>query len=197
MKRQPKREDELREASNHLCYEVYMLRETTELLASGQFKETPLSNALIESFTIHVRALIDFLYGEENVRSSDVIAQDFFAAPDEWEGIRPAPPEPLEKARGRVNKEIVHLTYDRQLVRPELKGWDFRSLAEAILSVVNAFLARVRPNLLGERWRPSAGEVSPPSVSPPTPGGVTDASTPGIGWSRHATTRTDSQVAHG
>ncbi|GEM_PF-771183 len=183
MKRQRKGEDELKEASIHLYYEVWMLRETAALLARGQFQEPALSNALIESFTVHARALIDFLYSKENPLPSDVIAQDFFEAPDEWEKTRPDAPEGLAKARGRVNKEIAHLTYDRQLVRPELKGWAFQALAQDILSVVNVFLTRVRPELLAERWRPAPGETSPPpSAAPPVPGGVTDPSTPGIGW---------------
>lgn len=62
MARTKRNDDELRAASDHLYYEIQMLRSTMALLATGAFGESILSNALIESFTIHARALIHFLY---------------------------------------------------------------------------------------------------------------------------------------
>ncbi len=129
MARRSRNEDELRAASDHLHYEIQMLRGTMTLLATQALGESVLSNALIESFTIHARALIHFLYPSGQVVDSDVLAEDFFDNSERWLATRPEEPTAFGRARGRVNKEIAHLTYDRQLVTPELKGWDLSPLA--------------------------------------------------------------------
>ena len=68
---------ELKEASDHLHYEITMLHGTMLLLATGALGQSVLLNALIESFTIHARALIHFLY-PTNPHQTDVLAEDFF-----------------------------------------------------------------------------------------------------------------------
>ena len=150
----PRSPDELREASNHLFYEIEMLRSTAELLGTGAFGDSQLANALIESFTIHARALIDFLYGERS--RDDVLAEDFFPE-GVWE--RPTPPANLDvdAIRRRVGKEIAHLTYDRQQVTLALKGWNYVEVGNAILRGLEEFAMRVSPDLLGERWPRTGG----------------------------------------
>ena len=182
MARRPRNEDELRAASDHLHYEIQMLRGTMTLLATQAFGESVLSNALIESLTIHARALIHFLYPSGQLADSDVLAEDFFDDSKCWLTIRPEEPTAFGRARGRVNKEIAHLTYDRQLVTPELKGWDFVALGNAILEVLQVFLAAVPRHLLCGRWQQSSAEPGGPvSVEAPlVPGKYkTDVSTPG------------------
>ena len=110
-------------ALEHLNYEIDMLRGTTELLKTGGTGNRILSNACIESFTIHARALMHFLYPVSE-RDSDVLAADFFDDAGYWLKNRPEEPKEFAKARDRVNKEIAHLTYDRQLVTPERKKWN-------------------------------------------------------------------------
>jgi hypothetical protein len=152
MARTPRTDDDLRTASDHLHYEIQMLRGTMMLLATGTTGQSVLSNALIESFTIHARALMHFLYPSEHTHPSDVLAEDFFKAGD-WISRRPVEPAAFSTARGRVNKEIAHLTYDRQLVTPELKGWDFVALGNAILEIIQPFLHAMPQQLLGPRWQ--------------------------------------------
>jgi hypothetical protein len=182
MARTSRNDDELREASDHLYYEIQMLRSTMALLATGAFGESILSNALIESFTIHARALMHFLYPPEHAQSSDVLAEDFFDDAGRWMAIRPEEPAVFGTARGRVNKEIAHLTYDRQLVTPELKGWDFVALGNAILKIVQVFLSAIPKRLLGSRWQQIGAECgSYTSIAPLQVAGEyrTDVSTPG------------------
>jgi hypothetical protein len=79
--------DRLRAMSEHLLYEIEMFAYTTDLLTPEIWRDVPAfmvqgaHNALIESFTIHVRALHDFLYAKP--RAGDASAADYF--PDgEW-----------------------------------------------------------------------------------------------------------------
>lgn len=181
MARTPRTDDELRAASDHLYYEIQMLRGTMALLATGTNGQSVLSNALIESFTIHARALMHFLYPLGRPQPSDVLAENFFDAGD-WMAMRPDEPAVFGTARGRVNKEIAHLTYDRQLVTPELKGWDFVTLGNAILEIMQTFLRAMPQRLLGIRWQQVGTECSSDtSMAPLQVAGKykTDVSTPG------------------
>jgi len=109
-----------------------------------------LSNVLIESFAVHVRNVIDFLY-LGNPKPTDVVAADFFAS-EEWAKIRPCISPRLSAARVRANKEIAHLTTDRITGSPPEKVWDFAGLATEIrplmrLVATNALASRLSPNV--------------------------------------------------
>ena len=77
MPRQLRSDTDLREASNHLHYEVWMLTSSAQAMASGIANNGWLKYALLESFVVHVRGVMDFLYND-NPQPDDVVAQDFF-----------------------------------------------------------------------------------------------------------------------
>lgn len=151
MRRKKRSKDELRGASDCLHYEIWMLTTLARAQSTGIAGNSPLNNALLESFVIHVRVLLDFLYAERP-RSDDVIAEDFLPCPDEWSSIRPPKTELLETIRRRVGKEAAHLTYARLDVTPETKGWEFLAIAEDISRAFNQFMQVVPKELLGSRW---------------------------------------------
>jgi hypothetical protein len=71
--------DELRRVSEHLHYEVQMLLGSAQGLDSETKAEGTLHNALVESFAIHLRNMLDSLWPDKPKRKSDwVIAADFF-----------------------------------------------------------------------------------------------------------------------
>ena len=144
--------EELREASNHLHYEIRMLTSLANGIASGIPGQGPIANALLESFVIHVRAVMDFLYAEKP-QADDVIAEDFYDTPDQWPKIRPALSELLSHAKRRAGKEVAHLTYARLDVTPEIKPWRFVQIANEILTVINTFLENVPKSKLGSQWK--------------------------------------------
>jgi len=109
-----------------------------------------LSYVLIESFAVHLRNVIDFLY-IDRPKHSDVVAADFFD-PNVWQGLRPARSSTLDDARVRANKEIAHLTSGRITGSPPEKDWDFAGLADEIrplmrLVVENALATRLSPKV--------------------------------------------------
>ena len=97
------------------------------------------NNAYIESFGLHARVLLDFLYNT-NGRSDDVLAVDFFDDPTEWIDSIEEKSEILEKVNPRVGKELAHLTYKRLEVTPEEKEWDRSEICKDINETVKKFL---------------------------------------------------------
>ncbi|HEY4213762.1 MAG TPA: hypothetical protein VGM84_19950 [Steroidobacteraceae bacterium] len=150
----------------HLAYEIGMLHGTADLLSLGQHAGTA-QNALLESFTVHARSLFDFLQAA-SPRDDDVIAEDFFQAPETWDQIRLQEPiaAALKTARGRVNKEIAHLTYERLTVTPEQKGWAHQELRLA-MDLVLARFVKSMDRISGQQLAalfpdpPSKGNVLP------------------------------------
>ncbi len=151
MARQKRTAEELRAASAHLRYEIDMFMETAKWLAKGTSEQTVIHNAMVESFTIHTRALLDFLYSREP-HDDDVIAEDFFGDPEQWLKTRRDKTELLGQVHRRVAKEIAHLTYVRQDITPEEKGWRFLEIANQLKHVIDEFLTEIPRDLLGKRW---------------------------------------------
>jgi hypothetical protein len=137
MARPRRKEEELIAALEHLYYEIDMLQGTMERLETGSTEDRIFHNALVESFTIHARNLMHFLYpiGE---KPSDILAADFFEDEEYWLKNRPGAPKEFDTARARVNKEIAHLTHDRLSVTPERKLWN-SVLGREILSIMTVF----------------------------------------------------------
>jgi hypothetical protein len=122
-------------------------------LASGVFGQGVLANALLESFTVHARIMLDFLY-PRNPQKDDVISDDFFYEdPSVWQEVRPPKSESLQKVHRRVAKEVAHLTYARQEVTPEAKPWPFLEIANEVTQVFSEFVNHVPEHLLGPRWQ--------------------------------------------
>ena len=128
-----------------------MFTSLTRGMASGIFDSGVINNAILESFTIHTRILLDFLYSN-NPRSDDVIAEDYFPEPAIWHNSRPHKSELIEMVHYRVGKEVAHLTYTRQKLDEESKKWPFLEIAHDIEKAIDCFLRNVSDNLLGERW---------------------------------------------
>lgn len=149
MSRKIPSEGELRAfAEEHLTYEVNMLLISAKELIQENNPQF-VANAFLECFTIHLRALIDFLWEPAKLRKDDAIATDFFKCVNLWEDIRPAFPCDLEPARGRTGKEIAHLTYNRMSVTPETKCWNVAKMTDAIVPVLKLFVQNAEKSRIG------------------------------------------------
>jgi len=157
MPRMQRTEGQLSAISKHLHYEYQMLGATGFMLALG-VSDQAMRNATLESFTIHLRAVLDFLYAE-TPRPDDVIAEDFMPAGTAWSSARPPITESLKLAKQRTGKEIVHLTYARLDVTPEAKPWSFADLTKEIDTVFRAFIALVPEANLDPVWRKKPAEA--------------------------------------
>lgn len=129
-----------------------MLSSLAQAIASGIANQGWLTNALLESFVIHVRGVMDFLYND-SPQADDVVAQDFFPSADAWMKIRPQLSELLSTAKRRAGKEVAHLTYARLVVTPDTKPWPFVAIANEVASVMEVFLKNVPKEKLGSQWQ--------------------------------------------
>ena len=143
-------DDELREVSVHLLYELQMFRATALGLMSGLFPGGPLHDAVLEAFIIHGRNLLHFLYAE-NSQASDVVAEDFLDDPAQWLTVRGDLPASLASLRRRTNKEVAHLTYDRLSVTPG-ENWNFVDIFRDLDLKFQAFRTLVPARRLAEAW---------------------------------------------
>jgi hypothetical protein len=135
-------------AEKHLTYEVHMLLVTFQALSSSSNPQH-ITNAYLESFTIHLRALIDFLWELQSPRNDDAIASDFFSSKEQWLKVQPKFPQILEPARARTGKEIVHLTYARMDVSAEAKHWQIKEMMDSILACLKIFVNNAEIRYLG------------------------------------------------
>jgi hypothetical protein len=143
-------DDDLRQLTEHLFYEVQMTFFLAAVLVKAQRQPPPaaanqfLINVHVEAFTMHLRQLIDFLWGERSARSgTNAFAADYFA-PGEWAKLRPERPEILSEAiRRKVGWGVVHLTYERAWSTPLDKQWDFDRLARGLAPAVICFVDNV------------------------------------------------------
>lgn len=136
----------LKYSGEHLLHELTMLWELARALP-GREGSTETS-ALVESFGIHLRNLIDFFYREG--RDDDVTAQDFLDATTVW---KPSEPALLKGAHKRANKELSHLTQARIDGNPAEKAWDTLGLFKQIEVVAKDFAAKASHKKLHSKIR--------------------------------------------
>lgn len=141
----------LKKASNALYYEVWMFDVLTKALISGIAGQSAIKNALLESYTIHLRVLIDFFFSD-NPRNDDIVADDFFTHPSDWKKMRPLKTGVLERAKKRTDKEVAHLTYTRLGIAPDQKNWYFEDVYKDMQTLIELFLKNIPKDLLGSRW---------------------------------------------
>lgn len=152
MTRQKRTPEVLRDTSELVYYEYWMLNSLAQSLASGIFGESALNNAALESFTIHARVLLDFLYAQ-NPHLDDVIAEDYFDEPMQWRKVRSKKTATLNIVHLRVGKEVAHLSYERLDVTAEAKRWEFTQIANDINYTFSIFLRNVDEIRLALRYR--------------------------------------------
>ena len=140
----------LKEASNHLWYEIWMFQELVKGPSITDNNQI-ITNALLESFAIHVRALIHFFF-DKSGQKDDILAIHFFSDPDYWIEHSPPCTNILKEAKKRADKEVAHLTYTRQKVTPDKKPWRLIPIANDLQKAIEMFFELVPKELLGKRW---------------------------------------------
>jgi hypothetical protein len=138
--RDPQRnEAELGEmARRHLTYEIKMLRETAAALRGEGIGPRSFRNALLETFLIHYRNLLDFFYADQRRSlSHDVRAADYVIDPKRWRERRPHMDKEATSNRERVNAQLAHLTYRR--LRYNQRNWADRRMIQQIEALIESF----------------------------------------------------------
>jgi hypothetical protein len=152
-------------AGEHLLYEAGMLYELTVKLMNRHHKDDLIvENALLESFGVHSRNLIDFLWLDRPMKDTDAIAFDYV---DEWKA--PAMSERLSRVKSRVGKEMVHLSYNRLDLPEDEKGWQVLGIGPEITGAFGMFVTAVPLDCVSEDWHEHAYAATgavPPDRAP-------------------------------
>lgn len=140
-------------SKEHVAYEIDMLFGVGGYIAKGaQLQSTNqadlgrLNNLIVEGFGIHLRNLLDFLY-IDRPQPSDIVASDYCPA-NAWAAARAPISGSLSAARTRANKELAHLTTERQSGTPVSKRWAAQQLLAEIAPILKSFAALARPAAL-------------------------------------------------
>jgi hypothetical protein len=146
MTRRRRTRAELIDASEHVCYEIWMMHHMGKALTAGMAGSGPIHNAFTNSFALHVRNLIEFLYETKTVAKNDaIVAEDYFSPPGVWTSIRLNQPPALKHAEIQCEKQIAHLTYTRDKKQP----LNFVLIVGALQGPLTVFMANVDRSLLG------------------------------------------------
>jgi hypothetical protein len=148
--RRPRTPEELRGISKVLQYEVWMFVSTLRTLAIGVLGPGPMHNAVLESFAVHTRGVIDFLFPPGNARPTDLIADDFFDDVGAWRSQRGEMSTFLTLTRKRVGLLVAHLTEERVGITPEEKSWDFAKILSEIRKHLRTFVEHVPKERIDE-----------------------------------------------
>lgn len=131
--------EDLHEMLNQAKKEHAMLLVVADYLTKGNMKNGMLKNAMLESFLIHARNLIDFLYLDEPKWEGDVLAVHYFAEFKQWIDKRGKIPGWLDKTRKKANKLLNHITLSRIKEYKHDRGWQVEKIKERIDQVFNLF----------------------------------------------------------
>jgi hypothetical protein len=148
---------ELQEASDAFEYEASMVLDTFDLLWQ-QTPGTPIAKAILESFLIHARLLIDFFYHGKKYRRKiyrdDIVPEQFRLDPDELNKIRPPDMSTvLNQARDKADKLLAHLTYTRIRETEDYGRWDVGPIKSEIQNILKIFVQRVPSELQGQKFK--------------------------------------------
>lgn len=139
-------DDELIEALEHIKYEIAMLLETSKILKSNEELNRIRKNALVESFIIHARSLISFLY-DKPIKNDDVMALDYLDN-NVWSLQFKSVPQSLETVKIRAHKEVAHITTFRIGKKLVEKNWDVVNITTEIYEKLKIFVKNVPDHLM-------------------------------------------------
>jgi hypothetical protein len=141
--------DDLKRASRHVYYELQMVIDTAEALQFRPSSDKIAENALLESFGVHARALLDFLTAATSDKD-DIYAALYLGGA--W--TKPTLPAVLDLVKNDVNKHFAHITATRlKFELPVRKEWAVLPIAQALRDMVDTeFFQKVDKELLEEHW---------------------------------------------
>ena len=139
-------------ASSVLKYELDMLHATAKALSIP--REWAIKNALIESFALHTRNLIEFLYKSNSKKWSPKIKPEDFvnASSSNWNRpeLRNDYDSRFQERNEQASIQVAHMIVDRIGLQPDEKDWDLFNIIKTLQEDVGKFLSEVPENLLDE-----------------------------------------------
>jgi hypothetical protein len=168
----------LRADSSTVRYELDMLLSTAQRYGEACAQGDSVGmNMAVESFAVHCRGLILFLFGHveglaaqgqkperfSGERDTDVFAWDYHPG---WRHSCPEPSEELYHAKRRADKHVAHITTDRRGVNQPGTGvesvWQLQATADELARTFARFLGGApEVNFDPEEWRKMKAKLAP------------------------------------
>jgi hypothetical protein len=163
--------EELHAVSLDVLYDVQLMFRASDRL--GQSTIDPefalpweIEMALLESFAVHARCLIHFLWRDGSRHPEDAFARDFFRAND-WQRIRPSKERTIDGVDDRVGVEIAHLSYNRSRVPEEDRLWSHGQIVSSIGRCLREFITHVPEDRVVGHFKADAWAAMPAFLRAP------------------------------
>ncbi len=162
-------ETKLREAAEHLLYEVRMFKAASRKLLVEQTQESKtqeiaddekvlIHNAVLESFGIHFRVITDFLYRKENKRKMENDIKAFHYLPSHAAVEAMGDSVWCNHFDKWVSKRIAHLTYYRLEKRLKEEGWPIIRMGDGLRDALLRFLAAANSEMVSKVYEECNGD---------------------------------------
>lgn len=125
-----------------LSYEIQMFEATAYKLKFGELDSLG-KNVMLESFLLHSRCLLDFLYPPENLRPDDVIADDYFDEPELFRKKMLKKLPVSDYLKKKTGKRVMHLTYSRLSVENDEKIWQVGDIHDQLAGSLEIFFETI------------------------------------------------------
>ncbi len=147
-------------ADHHIQYEVDMLTYSAGTLGflaphgDQGFLPWVIKNGLLNSFSLHARNLINFLYSGTvgNPRSTDVIIEDYVDAGIVSDSLIPIT-KLCKKAITKANKQVAHLTLERIQYEQANKEWEFKEISKDIYKAFTTIVPHIPNSRISDSFR--------------------------------------------
>jgi hypothetical protein len=171
-------EQQLEQASEHVKYEIDMLRATVSFLTvSWSATDRVTRCAYLESFVLHLRNLSEFFYQQ---KKNHICAADYVSDVDKWKRSRGAKSASLGREIRKANEFVAHLSYER-CAKDKDRNWDWGIISAELQRLIGCFLSNLPP---GRRALFSGCEEGPAgptgTSSPPVDRGWTGPPEPPV-----------------
>lgn len=134
--RKHRSDTELNVALNALQYSIRMLNNCSEALSSKRYSEQWLQSAILESFLIHARELLEFFNPSARVHRETAIASDFFQGTNNESWVAPKESAELVTDHRDLHTFLAHLSYGRS---QQEKQWELRRISHELAEMMENF----------------------------------------------------------
>jgi hypothetical protein len=136
-----------KELEEPLYYEIQMFFEICKKLELTQVQEMIngdqlMKNIFCESFSIHVRTLLEFFYKDRIVDKypNDLVPRDFLKNDIDWKKERPPITELLRESWHKADKQLAHISRWRiKIEKDGKKEWDWKGIRMDMEKVIKTF----------------------------------------------------------
>jgi len=132
---------ELKKASEALYYEIMMLNKCAERIHNLESQDKPLKYAVLDSFCVHLRNMIEFFGGKKG----DCVTYKYFIASEESIAF---PHNLSEKYNRKINNLLSHLTFERLKINQKDRKWPTGRIANEVNENILKFFEKANEKLI-------------------------------------------------